>query len=86
MNKIQIIDRSCDCHECVSRTDQFYFLSVRCMNCGERHIAKIRKGDRPGHFLACPACEVVGHLNYGTSAEVADWLAEPALDTPGESG
>jgi predicted RNA-binding Zn-ribbon protein involved in translation (DUF1610 family) len=70
---ITVIDRRCRCEDCEPRIQETYDLSCKCANCGERHIARFRKGERHGVMDACPHCGVLFSLVYGTSAEAAEW-------------
>ena len=59
--RVHTVDTSCACRRCTERTTAFYFLEGCCGNCGTRFKVKVRKGDRPGYFITCPACEVTGN-------------------------
>ena len=53
-----VVDASCDCDRCTSRTDAKYDLDGRCSNCGALFIVRSRKGDKSPLYVECPACEV----------------------------
>ena len=56
-----VVDTSCDCERCTSRTAEMYELPGRCRNCGTRFEVRSRKGDRPPLSVECPSCEVDGY-------------------------
>jgi len=58
---LPIIDTSCSCERCTSRTTAMYDLPGRCLNCGARFVVRSRKGDKPPLGIECPACEVDGY-------------------------
>lgn len=76
---MKIVDHVCHCARCkASGENGRYLLSVICSNCGKRHIAKFRKGDRHNVMDDCPFCGVA-RLNYGTIEEAEQWLTEEKL-------
>jgi hypothetical protein len=58
MTDLVVIDASCHCLPCTSRTAATYDLPGRCLNCGARFIVRSRKGDTPPLGVECPACGV----------------------------
>ena len=70
---MEIIDYQCHCRLCEARTQRTYLLSVTCANCGERHVAKLRHGDKPSWLQSCPYCGT-NRLHFGTTAEAKEWL------------
>lgn len=58
MSERPIIDASCDCDRCTSRTTEMYDLPGRCLTCGTRFTVRSRKGDKPPLYVKCPSCEV----------------------------
>jgi ssDNA-binding Zn-finger/Zn-ribbon topoisomerase 1 len=58
MTDLPILDESCDCEACVSRTKEMYDLAGQCPNCNARFIVRNRKGDHAPLGVDCPACEV----------------------------
>ena len=53
-----VVDTSCDCERCTSRTGAMYDLPGRCLNCGQPFTVRSRKGDKPPLYITCPNCEV----------------------------
>lgn len=56
-----VIDTSCHCIKCISRTTEMYDLPGRCLNCGTLFTVRSRKGDKPPLSITCPNCEVNGY-------------------------
>lgn len=56
-----IVDASCDCGRCTSRTKEMYDLDGRCLNCGQPFTVRSRRGDRAPVSVTCPACGVDGY-------------------------
>lgn len=54
---LPVIDASCDCDKCVSRTTHKYEVRGKCHNCGARFIVRCRKGDKTPPSVDCPNCE-----------------------------
>lgn len=54
----QVIDATCDCERCVSRTTATYDMMGRCVNCGAEFVVRNRKGDKTPLSVECPACGV----------------------------
>ena len=54
---LPVIDASCSCRRCVSRTADKYDLRGRCLNCGAKFVVRSRKGDRSPLSVECPSCE-----------------------------
>lgn len=51
----EVVDSSCDCSRCTSRTTEMYDLPGRCLNCGARFMVRSRKGDK-APLVMCPNC------------------------------
>jgi hypothetical protein len=58
-NAAPVIDASCDCDKCVSRTRDTYDLPGHCSNCGTDFVVRNRKGDQPPLAIECPHCETL---------------------------
>lgn len=53
-----IVDATCDCEACISRTTETYDVGGWCLNCGHAFTVRCRKGDRRPLSVECPFCEV----------------------------
>jgi hypothetical protein len=53
-----VLDASCYCAKCTTRTSEMYDLRGACTNCGQTFTVRARKGDKAPLSVECPACEV----------------------------
>lgn len=54
--ELQVIDYTCSCDRCTSRTNQRYRLPFGCHTCGTEWIGEMRFGDQPTSHADCPGC------------------------------
>lgn len=65
----KIVNLTCGCDNCTTRTREMYYLNARCGNCDTTFLLKCRKGDRPGYSIRCPSCQVEGAWSTGKLAD-----------------
>ena len=83
-NGITYISHICHCSRCEEMGEKdVYMLKASCYNCGEKHIAVLRKEDRASSMDECPFCKV-SDLTYGTWQEARDMEAEVNTYEPPE--
>lgn len=58
---MDVVDATCSCDRCTSRTSATYDLSGRCSNCGATFTVRSRKGDKAPLSVECPNCETTAY-------------------------
>lgn len=71
-----VVDYSCSCGRCTSRTEERYRLPFGCHTCGTTWIGEMRRGDRPPLLAECPGCG--GSSTYHKAELVQPPAAEQA--------
>lgn len=57
MGEALVVDYTCGCGRCTTRTEKRYRLPFGCYTCGTTWIGEMRFGDEPPRVCAdCPGC------------------------------